>query len=179
MAEDTLTGIPGNISIENEIKRRLEMKETFAVIYTDADNFKAFNDKYGFEKGDAVIRLISVILRNAVTEQGNMNDFVGHIGGEDFVIVTTPEKAKALCERVIKDFDSLVAQQYDADVRARGYLWGVDRQGQEVKFPIMTLSLGIAVVEPAKFQHYSQIVERSKEMLKKAKARQGSTFEVG
>src|SRR3989339_1188657 len=92
LAAKPLTGFPGNTSVESEIKRRLDANTPFAVIYTDIDNFKVFNDKYGFDRGDAVIRLVSVVKRSGVNEAGNKNDFLGHIGGDDFIIVTTPDK---------------------------------------------------------------------------------------
>ncbi|MHB9154508.1 MAG: diguanylate cyclase, partial [Endomicrobiales bacterium] len=139
----------------------------------------SFNDKYGFEKGDSVIKLTAIILRAALSSAGNADDFLGHIGGEDFVIVTTPGRMEALAGTVIEYFDDMAPLQYDEDVRSRGYLWGVNRQGQEMRFPLMTLSLGIAVVEKGKYRHYSQIVEQAKDMLKKAKMEEKSSVTIG
>jgi diguanylate cyclase (GGDEF)-like protein len=178
IAANPLTCLPGNVSIEAEIVKHLEGVNDFAVAYIDVDNFKSFNDKYGFERGDKVIRLISVILKSAVAEFGNLDDFIGNLGGEDFVIVTTPDKLEAIAKKIIFSFDSLVPQQYDEDVRARGYLWGVNRQGQEVQFPIMTISIGAVVVKPNSGKTYSQVVEQSKDMLKKAKLDSKSSFIV-
>jgi len=90
LAASPLTGLPGNVSIETEIKNRLAEGNVFCVIYSDLDHFKSYNDKYGFDKGDAVIKLVSAIFRSAVAEAGNPRDFLGHIGGDDFVVVTTP-----------------------------------------------------------------------------------------
>lgn len=179
LAANPLTGLPGNISIENEIKSRLQNKNVFAVLYTDVDNFKAFNDKYGFERGDSVIRLTAVILRSVVAETGEKDDFVGHIGGEDFVVITSPTKVGPIAEKVIENFDRLIPGQYDEDVRQRGYIWAVGRDGKESKFPLMTISIGATIVEPGRFQHYSQVIERVKEMLKAAKTKEGSTLVVG
>lgn len=176
LSANPLTQLPGNILIENEIKERLEKGHPFAVVYTDIDYFKSFNDKYGFEKGDGVIKLTSTLLRAAVQAVGNENDFLGHIGGEDFVIVTTPDRSEPLAKLIIKYFDDMAPQQYDEDVRRRGYLWGLDRQGQEMRFSLMSVSLGIVSVTAGKFRHYSQIVEQAKNMLKKAKLVQGSAF---
>jgi diguanylate cyclase (GGDEF)-like protein len=179
LSANPLTGLPGNISIENEIKSRLQDKKVFAILYTDVDNFKAFNDKYGFERGDSVIRLTAVILRSVVSEFGEKDDFIGHIGGEDFVVITTATRVGPIAEKVIENFDRLIPGQYDEDVRQRGYIWAVGRDGQEARFPLMTLSIGATIVEPGRFQHYSQVIERVKEMLKVAKAKEGSTLVVG
>lgn len=179
IAASPLTVLPGNVSIETEIRRRLESKERFAVMYTDLDNFKAFNDTYGFEKGDAVIKLTATILRAAIGAIGEKDDFLGHIGGDDFVIVTTLDRAEALAQMIVKYVDDMAPQQYPENVRSQGYLMGTDRQGNETKFPLMAISLGVAVVEPGKFKHYSQVVDRAKELLKKAKPQTGSIFLMG
>ncbi|MBD3272165.1 MAG: response regulator, partial [Elusimicrobia bacterium] len=120
LSANPLTGLPGNISIENEIKRRLDDSETFSVIYLDANNFKAYNDKYGFERGDGVIRLIAAIVRDAVKTLGSEKDFIGHIGGEDFIILTQSERAEIVIIRVMENFASMIPNQYDDDVRQRG-----------------------------------------------------------
>lgn len=174
-----LTGLPGNVSVENEIKERLESGEPFAVMYSDVNNFKSFNDKYGFERGDKMIRAVSEILNSAVADFGSQNDFLGNIGAEDFIIITTHDKVSALAQNIIKNFDERIPQEYDQEVRTRGYVWGVDRQGRETKFSIMTISIGAAIVEKGKYHHYSQIVDKARELLNKAKSTQKSSFEAG
>src|SRR3989338_5869840 len=108
-----LTRLPGNVSILNELQRRIDQNKPFAVCYIDLDKFKAFNDKYGFEKGDEVIKNTARILINSVQEKGTARDFIGHIGGDDFVVVTVPDKAGALCKNIIKQFDSMVPDLYN------------------------------------------------------------------
>lgn len=179
LSANPLTQLPGNILIESEIRERLEKDAPFAVVYVDVDNFKSFNDKYGFEKGDGVIKLTATLLRSAVQSIGNESDFLGHIGGEDFVIITTPDRTEALAALIMRYFDDMAPQQYDEDVRRRGYLWGVDRQGQEVQFPLMSVSIGIVSVTAGTYKHYSQIVEQAKTMLKKAKLIKGSAYVAG
>lgn len=174
LAASPLTGLPGNVSIETEIKNRLAAQESFGVVYSDLDNFKSFNDKYGFDKGDAVIKLVSAIFRSAVAGLGNPNDFLGHIGGDDFVVVTTSDKFKAIVEKIVASFDAMIPIQYDDETRKQGFILGTDRSGNQGKFPIMSISFGCVSVEPSKFQHYSQIVERAKELLKAAKSIPGS-----
>ncbi|MFH1379167.1 MAG: response regulator [bacterium] len=180
LSANPLTALPGNISIEKEIKRLLEDNFSFTVVYLDADNFKAYNDKYGFERGDGVIRVIASIVRDAVKTLGGERDFIGHIGGEDFIIITQPERAELICIRIIENFESHIAQQYDEDVRQRGYIWGVDRNGNKIQFPIMTVSIGIVEkVDKSRFKHYSQVVDKAKTLLKSAKSQKGNTFLKG
>ena len=179
LSANPLTGLPGNITIEKEMKRRLKQGDAFSVIYADLDNFKAFNDKYGFERGDNVLRLISVIMRSSVTEEGNKNDFLGNIGGDDFIIITTGDRVEPLAKKIISMFDELIPGQYDEDVRGRGYMWGVNRQGEEVKFPLMTISIGAVTVEKGLYHHYSQVAERAKDLLKSAKTAQASNYVIG
>ncbi|MBN1622499.1 MAG: response regulator [Endomicrobiales bacterium] len=178
ISANPLTKLPGNTSIEKEIKRRIESKEVFSVMFIDADNFKAYNDKYSFEKGDNIIKLIAVILRSSIAELGNKNDFLGHLGGEDFVVVTTPDKVQVLAGKITNTFDSLIPCQYDEEVRTRGYVWGLDRQNKEVKFPLMSISAGIVNVEPGKFIHYSQIIDKAKIILTNAKQEPGSSYKI-
>ena len=179
LSANPLTGLPGNVTIETEIKRRLEEGSTFSVIYMDMDHFKAYNDKYGFEKGDNVIRLAATIIRAASAAVGNKNDFLGNIGGDDFIIVTTPDKVNDFTSIVMKYFDDMIPQQYDEETRTKGYMMGMNRQRQEIKFPLMSVSLGVANVEKDRYIHYSQVVEQAKDMLKKAKLKEGSSLEVG
>lgn len=180
LSANPLTGLPGNISIEKEIKRLLEDNFSFTVVYLDADNFKAYNDKYGFERGDGVIRVVASIVRDAVKVLGGQKDFIGHIGGEDFIIITQPERAELICIRIIENFEALIPKQYDEDVRQRGYIWGVDRNGSKIQFPIMTLSIGIVEkVDKSEYKHYSQVVDKAKTLLKSAKSQKGNSFLKG
>lgn len=179
LSANPLTGLPGNVSIETEIKNRLLANKSFCVIYSDLDNFKSYNDKYGFEKGDSVIRLVAAIFRSAVGECGNSDDFIGHIGGEDFVVISTPDKCKDIIDKIIAAFDSLIPNQYDEETRKKGFLWGTDRNGDVVQFPLMSISFGCVLVEPSHFKHYSQVVEKAKELLKTAKISKGSQAEYG
>lgn len=179
LSANPLTGLPGNISIENEIRKRLEDRQEFSVLYSDVDNFKSFNDKYGFERGDNAIRMTASVLRAAVNEAGNADDFLGCIGGEDFVIITTPDKAVAIAAKMIENFDRQSPELYDEDARQRGYIWGVNRQGQETQFSLMTISIGVVNVGKDTYRHYSQVVEKAKEALKTAKDTPSSKYVVG
>lgn len=180
ISANPLSGLPGNISIEKEMRRLLDENVPYTIIYLDVDNFKAYNDKYGFEKGDEVIRLIATIVRDAVKTLGEESDFVGHIGGEDFVVITKPARAELICIRIIEVFESHISMKYDEDVRQRGYIWGVDRSGNKIQFPIMTLSMGVILqVDKNVYQHYSQVVDRAKNLLKSAKSQTGNSYVKG
>ena len=104
-----LTRLPGNVSILNELQRKIDQNSIFAICYIDLDKFKSYNDKYGFEHGDEVIKETARILIRTKRELGNPDDFIGHIGGDDFVAITTPDKVDALCQKIIDDFDIAIA----------------------------------------------------------------------
>lgn len=171
-----LTRLPGNVSILNELQRRIDENKPFAVCYIDLDKFKAFNDKYGFEKGDEVIRNTARILINSVQEKGTPHDFIGHIGGDDFVIVTIPDKAGALCKNIIKQFDSMVPDLYNKGDKEKGYIIGKDRQGKTEKFPFISISIGIVSTEKRAIKHVAEVGEIGAELKEYAKSLKGSTY---
>lgn len=140
-----LTGLPGNIAIEQELSRRARENEDCAVIYLDLDHFKSYNDRYGFESGDRVILFTAALLSSVVKKFGARNDFIGHIGGDDFIIITVPEKAEILCAKIARYFDRLIRRFYDPEDRAAGGIRGCDRSGGETFFPLISIS--IAIVE--------------------------------
>lgn len=179
ISANPLTKLPGNISIETEIKKKMEGGKPFAVSFVDIDCFKSFNDKYGFGNGDEIIKLVSLILRNAISEAGALESFLGHLGSDDFVMIAPNEKAELICQKAIKSFSEIIPEKYDEDARKRGYLWGMDRQGKQVKYPMITLSIGVAKIRPGMYNHYSQIIEQAKFLLKKAKTTSGSSCEIG
>ncbi|KPV52998.1 hypothetical protein SE17_12190, partial [Kouleothrix aurantiaca] len=170
------TRLPGNTAIERTLRRRIELGIPFAVCYADIDNFKAYNDTYSFLKGDAVIHQTANVLLEAVTQQGNYDDFVGHIGGDDFVVITTPERAPAVASYAIHAFDLLSPLFYDAATRARGYIDAKDRQGRPMRFPFVSLSIGIVSTDRYPIQHVAEVAQRSVEPKKRAKEHEGSTF---
>lgn len=171
-----LTGFPGSISIEAEIKQRVTNNGKFAVLYVDIDNFKPFNDVYGFPQGDKVIKLLAGIIDEAARTLGNYDDFVGHGGGDDFVIITTPEKAKDISIFLIANFDQRVTSFYPEEDLQRGYTILVNRQRRESYIPIMTLSIGIASNEQRRITTHWEVAEIAKETLRYAKSIPGSTF---
>ncbi len=141
MGHNPLTGLPGNLAIEEEARRRLASRKGWAFSYIDLDNFKAYNDVYGVKQGDKVIRLFADILIQAVKSYGNPTDFVGHIGGDDFFVITTVEKAPRAFEWIAQRFDERVKAYYsDEDLRA-GCITARDRQGKVKTFSFVSASI--------------------------------------
>jgi PleD family two-component response regulator len=168
-----LTRLPGNIAIEHEVRRRFEAREPWAVIYADLDNFKAFNDHYGFVRGDDAIRLVSSTMSDSIKRVGTETDFLGHIGGDDFIIVTSAQRAENLARTVADTFDRDVPPLYDAVDRKNGFIAAKDRRGNNVRFPLMSLSLAI-VTQSARITSYQSIGEVAAELKSYAKRQAGS-----
>jgi DNA-binding response OmpR family regulator len=172
------TRLPGNLAIEREIARRIDHQEVFAVCYCDLDNFKAYNDHYGFLKGDAVIQRTAQILVDAVRAVGNHDDFVGHIGGDDFVVITNPAAAAEVCRTAISAFDAVVPLFYDPEARGSGYIAGIDRQGHAAIFPLLSISIGVVSNASRPFSHPGEVAQRSIDAKKMAKRTPRSAFVV-
>ncbi len=164
-----LTRLPGNVSIQRELERRIASGEAYAVCYLDLDRFKAFNDHYGFKRGDEVIQRTAEILLKAVNAHGTPGDFVGHIGGDDFIAMTAKDRADALCEVIIQAFDAMAPQLYDAEDRARGHLLHTDRKGQQVKVPLLSISIAVVTNEGGQVTHPGQIAKIGAELKAYAK----------
>jgi diguanylate cyclase (GGDEF)-like protein len=171
-----LTRLPGNVSILNELSRHLENKSLFAVCYLDLNKFKAYNDKYGFEHGDDVIRETGRILIGAVAQCGNHDDFIGHIGGDDFVVVTTPNTVDSLCQKVIADFEKVAPSFYNEIDRKNGFTIAHDRKGKEQKVLLLSISIGVVTNESRKIEHVAQIGEIGAELKKYAKSLERSNY---
>jgi diguanylate cyclase (GGDEF)-like protein len=176
MESSPLTGLPGNLAVEQALRERIESGKLFAVCYFDLDNFKPYNDKYGFVAGDVVLKMLSEFIISAVLERGNESDFIGHEGGDDFIVITTPECAEAICQDVLTRFDEAIVDQYDEEDRAQGYCVSYDRQGNEVAFPFISVSVAIVINERRELIHPGQIAQIAAEVLKYAKTMEGSKY---
>lgn len=169
------TRLPGNIAIEREINAKIKEKAPFSVCYIDLDNFKAYNDNYGFLKGDAVIKQTAKIITDVVREYGNDSDFVGHIGGDDFIIITTNDKDNIICSGIIDAFSRIIPLYYNREDRNRGLIELENRRGQIEKFPIMTMSIAVVTSnEQRRLEHMAQISDIAAELKKAAKKMEGS-----
>ncbi len=171
-----LTRLPGNVSIINELTKRVENKSLFAVCYVDLDKFKAYNDKYGFEHGDEVIRETARILIRSAQKYGSAEDFIGHIGGDDFVVITVPDAADNICQEIIDEFDNTSPGFYNEKDRKNGYIVALDRKGNEQKIPLLAVSIGVVTNEARKIEHVAQISEIGAELKCIAKSQEKSNY---
>ena len=171
-----LTRLPGNISINRQIEERLARKETFAFAYADLDHFKPLNDKYGFSRGDDVIKITGRLILNIVKSMQPQNSFIGHIGGDDFIYIMDVDLVEETSGRIISAFDSIIPTFYDHDDKERGHIEAVDRQGVLRTFPIIGISIGITDTRTRSYSHYGALTEAASEMKKFAKRTKGSNF---
>ncbi len=175
---NALTQLPSNKAIADEVERRIRAGSKFALCWIDLDNFKAFNDAYGFARGDRVIKLLAEILRSIEKKYAHHDMFIGHLGGEDFVAITHPDAVETVCSELITTFDREVRAYYDpADVE-RGYIRGVDRFGMPRRFPIVSVSIGVATNQDRPFQSYDEVSTVATEVKNFAKKHPGSVFAV-
>ncbi len=173
-----LTRLPGGIFIEKKLNHRIALKQPIAFCLLDIDNFKSFNDRYGYAKGNKLIKTTAAIIRRAVIELGSTTDFIGHIGGDDFVVITTPNHCKRICRSIVKTFDKTIPNIYDAEDRQRGYIVGENRQRQKVSFPLATISIAVVTNAHRQVINYIQFGEISAEIKRRAKAIDGSIYLV-
>lgn len=173
-----LTFLPGNAAIENLLEKKIEKKEYFSFCYLDLDNFKAFNDRYGYARGSEVIKATADVVEQSVRSLKHNEDFVGHIGGDDFVVITTSEHHDELCEIIIKNFGEMIAGFYDAEDIKRGYIEGKTRQGEKRDFPIMTISIAVVTNRHRTIVNHIQVGEIAADLKAHAKAIPGSAYVV-
>ncbi|HUF49253.1 MAG TPA: diguanylate cyclase [Longimicrobiales bacterium] len=171
------TRLPGTVQIERDIGDRMGRGELFAVCYADLDHFKEFNDRYGYNEGDRVIRMLARLLRDLVKGH-SPEGFIGHIGGDDFIFNITLDNMRPCCDDIIELFDELVPYQYTEDDRRAGYFLGRDRRGNILWVPVMTLSIGVVTNEHRTFTHTARVSELATEMKTFAKKLPGSVYAV-
>ena len=171
-----LTGLQGNLAIQSEISQRIEKNQLFAAVYADIDNFKAFNDMYGFAQGDIAIKLTADIITEQVRGLSFDDDFIGHIGGDDFIVITELDHAEAIASGIVTQFDNKIRQLYSKKDLDVGYIFTSNRSGENTKFPIMSISLAIVTNEYHSFYSHLQVAEVAAELKKKAKSIPSSAF---
>lgn len=173
-----LTGLPGNVQIHAELKKRLTNKETFSVLYLDLDNFKAYNDVYGFLKGDDIIEFTAETIVNVIHENHLENAFVGHIGGDDFVAIVPGKEVEGLCQTILARFDAQVNKFFtDVDVE-KGYIEVANRKGIIEQFPLTSLSIGVVISEPGRFSNILEIGEVGAQIKHVSKSVIGSSYAI-
>ena len=173
-----LTKLPGNISINRQIQSRIDGGEVFALAYADLDHFKPFNDYYGFTRGDEVIRIAGRLILNIVKNKQPADSFIGHIGGDDFIFIISVNFVEDVAKEIIDAFDRIIPTLYEVEDRERGHVESRDRQGNIIKFPIISLSIGITSNSQRSFTHYGEVTEIASEMKGQAKHGRGSCYRI-
>ncbi len=173
-AASPLTGLPGNLSINQEIKRRIASGVPFAMLQIDIDFFKAFNDHYGYTRGDEAIRGLAKIIVEAAQRHGS--GFVGHIGGDDFIVITDPEHAEALGQEILTRFDEQVPALYDEADRQRGYVEVPNRRHVVERFPLMSITIALVSTDRMPVSHLAQLVDIAQELKAHGKGIPGSVL---
>ena len=173
-----LTGFPGNIQIQAEIKKRMLKKEEFTVVYFDLDNFKAYNDTYGFLAGDEIIKQTAKTILNNINNKETGHNFVGHIGGDDFVAILKDNEYEEICQNIILEFDEKIMDYYTEEDKQRGYLKVYNRRGVIEEIPLVSISIGVVEVSKDRFNNPLEIGEMGAQVKHLAKVTQGSAYAV-
>ncbi len=169
-----LTKLPGNVSILEEIQNRIDSEKPIAVCYLDLDNFKSFNDTYGFERGDGMIRATARLLLTAMRELGTPADFLGHIGGDDFVLITEPAQVDRLCQKILGDFSAMAPTLYSESDQHRGYIEAKDRDGDVRHYSMTTISIAVVTNEQKPLSGVAEVAQIGAEMKEWAKSHGGN-----
>ncbi len=173
-----LTKLPGNSSILKSIQGILHDGRDHAVAYVDIDNFKPYNDKYGFARGDEVIRMVARILVNVIQERVGSQGFVGHVGGDDFVFISPLDNMDELCQAIIDNFTALIPLFLDEEDLEAGFFSSVDRLGKEQVFPLTSISIAVVPCRSGRFDHYGEVAAVAAQLKKKVKQSPGSNYLV-
>ncbi len=173
-----LTGLPGNVQIQAEMKKRLLNKEKFAIMYFDLDNFKAYNDVYGFANGDEIIKFTAKVILKNVHNIENSDNFVGHIGGDDFVAIVGETDYDKVCQDIIAEFDNEAVEFYNEEDVERGYVEVANRKGIIEQFPLTSISIGVVEVDNKSFKSTLEIGEVGAQVKHRAKTIMGSTYVI-
>jgi len=173
-----LTGLPGNLFIQAEIEKRIAQNLYFDVSYLDIDNFKPYNDHYGFGRGDTVLARLAEIVKVAVGALGDSSSFVGHIGGDDFIVVSRPQQTRAICECVIAEFEAERREFHGEEDLQRGSFSSTNRKGEVETFGLLSLSIGTVSNEVQKVSSFAQLASLASEVKCAAKQIHGSALVV-
>jgi diguanylate cyclase (GGDEF)-like protein len=171
-----LTGMSGNSDILREVNFRLAHHDRFAVIYPDIDSFKSYNDHYGFLRGDDVIKTLATIILEVLEEHPSPRHFAGHVGGDDFVILTEPSQAETIATEITKRFDEAIPALYDPVDRDRGWIESEERNGAMLRTPLVSVSIGIVIAEPGSYTSAAAVAARASEVKGVAKRMPGSKW---
>ena len=173
-----LTGLPGNVQIHAELKKRLANKEDFCVLYLDLDNFKAYNDVYGFLKGDQIIKFTADTIGASVHDAYQEDTFIGHIGGDDFIAIVPGTNCEKLCQNIMANFDNKVLSFYTPEDVEKGYIEVPNRKGIIEQFPLTSISIGVVVATANRFFNILEIGEVGAQVKHAAKSVVGSSYAI-
>lgn len=174
-----LTGLPGNLPIQTELKKRLLRKEPFVVLYFDLDNFKSYNDLYGFLKGDEIIKLTARIITKNIHALEEANAFVGHIGGDDFVAITDENiNYENSCQNIIAEFDAEIKKYFNDVDLEKGYIEIQNRKGIVEQFPLTSISIGVVVADSKRFANVLEVGEVGAQVKHLSKTTMGSSYAI-
>jgi diguanylate cyclase (GGDEF)-like protein len=173
-----LTRLPGNIAIERTLTQHLESDQSFAFCYADLDNFKAFNDRYGYVQASELLKWTAELIHQAAQQHASAETFVGHVGGDDFVLLIKSEEVDAVCSAIIKRFDEAIAGYYSAEDVAAGGIVGVDRYGVERRFPIMTISVAVVICQRGNYDTALEVAQVAAQIKDHVKVTPGSNYLV-
>ena len=176
LSVNPLTRLPGSYSLEKEVVSKIEKGEKFAVSYFDLDNFKAYNDFYGYQRGDDMIKYVASLINDVSLEFKSDCRFLVHIGGDDFILLSDSSDVENICDKVIKEFTLKVPSYYGEEERTKGYISTSNRNGDKQNFPLMTLSVAIASNDEKNITHYAQLIDILTEMKSYAKKQKGSVW---
>ena len=172
-----LTGLPGNVQIHSELKKRLSKEEEFSVLYLDLDNFKAYNDVYGFLKGDKIIQYTADIIQEEIHTDGG-NGFIGHVGGDDFIAIVPYTDVENLCQRIIARFDKQIKSFFTEEDAEKGYIEIANRRGIIEKFPLTSISIAVVVADKNRFSNILEIGDVAAQVKHAVKTVMGSSYTI-
>jgi diguanylate cyclase (GGDEF)-like protein len=171
-----LTRLPGNIAIERSINRRLREKMSFAMCYLDLDNFKSYNDRYGYIKASEILKKTGEVIHEIVKALNDPDAFVGHIGGDDFVVIIDAKLAKAACQNIISAFDAMIPAYYSEEDRNNGAIKGIDRYGVPRVFPLLSISIAALTCQPGNYATAAEIATAAASVKDHVKESSGSNY---
>ncbi|BDX04072.1 D-glycero-D-manno-heptose 1-phosphate guanosyltransferase [Marinomonas pontica] len=166
-----LTLLPGNVPIHREVSRRLSANEDFYVAYFDLNDFKPFNDFFGYSIGDEVIQLVGALIKEVVLPD---NNFIGHIGGDDFVVIFGDDNWHQQCEDILTKFSQQIRAFYTEDTLQEGGVWTKNRQGEVLFHPLLSLAIGVVHPNPRQCNNHHQVAEMAAQSKKSAKQKGGN-----
>lgn len=171
-----LTKLPGNLAIEKELFTRLNETQSFSFCLIDLDNFKAFNDRYSYSRGSDLIKWMAELLIRIKNEYGAKEDFLGHVGGDDFILICSPERVQPICSRIIEDFDRGIVEHYDPEDAKKGYILSIDRNDKPAMFGIMTVSIAVVNTDRTLISEPREVTQKVSELKQYAKTFAKSIF---